>query len=74
MLSEGKETMGEPYSCPRFLSGLSRHQNREKSKQSTELGRQGAEPDRLRELEVVPGEEGARQERECTKNNQGIIR
>lgn len=64
MLSEGKKTMGEPYRCPHFLPGtLSRQQNREKSKQSTELGRQGLQPERLRELEVVSGEVGARQER-----------
>lgn len=64
MLSEGKETMRKPYGCPCFLSGtLSRQQNREKSKQSTEVGRQGSEPERLRELEVVSGKEGARKER-----------
>lgn len=55
VLSEGRETKGEPYCCPSFLPGtLSRQLDRkENQRQRTELGRQGSEPERLRQLEAV---------------------
>lgn len=54
VLSEGRETKGEPYCCPSFLPGtLSRQLDRkENPRQSTELGRWGSEPERLRQLRL----------------------
>lgn len=53
-LSEGRETKGDSYCWPSFMPGILSKQNRkENPRQSTDLGRQDSEPEKLRQLEVV---------------------